>query len=386
MSTGTKVELNSLRRDVFLMTQADQRSNISSIEARRILAVLEDCRSRIEYALILPQLGDFLEGREDLDEEIQAAYAEFASHQRAISTMITADGEPKPGRQLELEEETVLYKDYSRDLIRVMRRHPDYFTPLLQQIGNSGGSSVKLIQMMKDLTEMMNLTFSTPVESEQRQKRMLQEIQQRKNSNKEFIADLKTREAAIVRERDQKIRAKEDLLDEIKTQLQTAKAGEAQHQTEDENNQDAQNEESMRVQIAQFKATISAQQKTNSDDENRNRRILRREEESLQTLIRTYDDEMSDLTRQIEIASEEADKREKILQDLQSEYYEIEGLRQPLKHEEQVKTERTNRANKMNQDMIAAVVKLQIEIRRYLKTAPKYQRRTRRRGSRRARR
>jgi hypothetical protein len=49
---------------------------VSSIEARRILAVLEDCKSRIEYALLLPTLNDFLDGRENLDEEIQVAHSE----------------------------------------------------------------------------------------------------------------------------------------------------------------------------------------------------------------------------------------------------------------------------------------------------------------------
>ena len=71
------------------------RNTVSSIEARRILAVLEDCRSRIEYSLLLPSLNDFLDGRENLDEEIQVAHAEFLNHQHAISSMITPDGELK---------------------------------------------------------------------------------------------------------------------------------------------------------------------------------------------------------------------------------------------------------------------------------------------------
>lgn len=358
---------------------------VSSIEARRILAVLEDCKNRIEYALLLPTLNDFLEGRESLDEEVQVAHAEFLNHQHAISSMITADGEPKPERKAELEEETELYKDCARDLIRVMKKNQEFFAPLLQQSGNMGGSAVKLTNMMKELNDMMYFTFSTPVESDEKQKRMMAEIQQRKKTSRDFIAQLNTRLAAVTQERDKKVRTKEDQLDEIKQQLQQAHANEAALAQDDIVHEEVQTqEESLKQQLAEAKQELATMQKANSEEENKQRRNLRKEEEALQTLIQQYDTDMTDLTSKIAVSSVEAEKREKELHELQTEYDNIERQRAPLKHEEQGFTERTNTANKTQQDMIAAAVKLQADIRKWLKTAPKVTRKKKgsRKGSR----
>lgn len=352
--------------------QQEQKITVSSIEARRILAVLEDCRTRIEYALLLPTLNDFLEGRENIDPEVQAAHAEFLSHQHAISSMMTADGEPKPGRQIELNDETPLFKDCARDLIRVMMKHSDFFAPLLQQSGNMGGSAVKLTTMMRELNAMMNLTFSTPVESDEKQSRMMNEIAQRKKTNHDFIEQLTQQLATVTRERDQKVRIKEDTLDDIKQQLQQVAANEAALQQDDGVHEEVQTqEESLKQQLTDLKTNLQKQQKENSEEEGKQRRALRKEEENLQQLISQYDTVMTDLSTKISSASTDAEAREKELHELQSEYDEIERQRFPLKHEEEGYIDKTNQANKRNQDQLAAVALLQAAIRKYLRTAPK---------------
>ena len=350
------------------------RNTVSSIEARRILAVLEDCRSRIEYSLLLPSLNDFLDGRENLDEEIQVAHAEFLNHQHAISSMITPDGELKQGRsQAELDEETDLYKNCARDLVRVMKRHQDFFAPLLQQSGNTGGSAVKLLTMMKELNQMMNLTFSTPVEADQKQQRMLDEINQRKKTSREFIEQLSTRLVAVTQEKDTKVRAKEDQLDEIKQALQQARATEAALLNDDGaiTEEIPSQEESLKQSLAEAKQELLGMQRQNSDDEGKQHRALRKEEEALQTLLRKYDEEMTDLTEKIKVARAEAEKREKELAELQKEYDEIEKKRTPLRDEETKQKTIANTTSKTQQDIIAAVTVLQSEIRKYLRTAPK---------------
>jgi len=351
---------------------SEPRATVSSIEARRILAVLDDCRSRAEYSLLLPSLGDFFEGRENIPEDIMVVYDEFLSHQHAFSAVMTADGDAKPGRQADFEEEKSLYKDCAREMIRVMKKHSDFFAPLLSQSGSSGGSAVKLISMMRELNDMMNLTFTTPVESDEKQDRLIAEINQRKKTNSEYIEQLKARESALSRERDQKIRQKEDQLDEIKQQLLQAKANETALQQDDIMPEDVQSEEDQtKQQFADKKGEIAKAQKEHADEENKQRRLLRKEEEALQSLISQYDKDMETLTKQNEQAQIEAEKKEKELHELQNENAAIEKIRSPIRHEEQGFIDKSTQANKLYQDTIAAAVKLQTEIRRYLKTAPK---------------
>jgi myosin heavy subunit len=350
------------------------KNTVSSIEARRILAVLEDCRSRIELALLLPTLNDFLEGRENLDEEIQLAHAEFQTRQGAISSIITADGDLRQGRnQMDFDEEQEQYKHCARDLIRVMKSHADFFNPLLAQSGSLGGSQYQLVSMMKILNQMMNMTFSTPVESDQKQKRQMDEINQRKKTSKEYIDQLSTRLINVTQEKDRKLRAKEDQLDEIKQQLQQARANEAALANDDTALPDEvqTQEDNLKQQLADAKSELAALQKSNSEEEAKQHRSLRKEEEALQSLTRQYDTVMTDLTEKIKVASVEAEKREKELHELQTVYDDLERQRAPLKHEELKYTTDTNLANKSQQDVLASAVVLQSVIRKYLVNAPK---------------
>jgi hypothetical protein len=73
---------------------------------------------------------------------------------------------------------------------------------------------------MKNLRDMMDMTFSTPGEGEQKQKRMLDEINQRRKTSREYIDQLSV---ALTQERDRKVRARKDQLDEIKQLLQQAR-------------------------------------------------------------------------------------------------------------------------------------------------------------------
>lgn len=348
------------------------RHTVSSIEARRILAVLDDCKTRIEYSLLLPSLNDYLEGRENLDEEIQIAFTEFLNRQHDVSSSITADGEAKQDRQADIKEVIDLYKDSARDMVRIMKKHQDFFAPLIQQSGSTGGSSTKIITMMKELNDMMNLEFSTPVESDQKQKRMMQEIQQRKKDSRNSIEQLHQKLSNLNQEKDRVIRQKEDTLDEIKQELQKARANEAAMQQEDVLPDEIQSqEEALKQQLNEAKNELASTQKSNSDDEQRQRKQLRREEEALQTLIQQYDSVMTDLTQKISVNSVEAEKRETDLSELQTVYDDIERQRAPLKHEEEGFIAKTIECNKKLQIEIAATILLQTEIRKYMKDAPK---------------
>ena len=360
---------------------SEPKASVSSIEARRILAVLEDCKNRAEFSLILPSLSDFLEERENVHEEIRESFSDFISHHHAFSSMIDADGQPKQQRSEELNEEKILYMNSARDMIRVMKKHSDFFSPLLSQPSISGGSAVKLLQTLKELNEMMLVTFSLPVEADEKQQKLTEEIEQRKQQNIITIRSLREREAEITRERDQKIRQKEDQLDEIKQQLVQEKASETSIQQDENLPEDNENQEKLKISVNEKLSLLLKKQKENSEEENKQRRLLRKEEENLQSLIQQYDKEMETLTQENILAQIEAEKKEKELHELQNENETIEKNRTPLRHQEQGFVDKANQSNKLYQDTIAAAVKLQIEIRRFLKNAPKPPKRKPKKGS-----
>jgi DNA repair exonuclease SbcCD ATPase subunit len=169
------------------------------------------------------------------------------------------------------------------------------------------------------------------------------------------------------------VRGKEDQFDEIKQALQQARANEAALVNDDLVLPDdmQSSEERLKLQLAEVRNELAGLQKTNSEEETKQHRALRKEEEALQALTKKYDSEMTDLTEKIKVAVVEAEKREKELTQLQTVYDELERQRAPLKHEEQNYTSSTNIKNKTQQDVLAATVVMQAAIRRYLRTAPK---------------
>ncbi|EAY13992.1 hypothetical protein TVAG_491310 [Trichomonas vaginalis G3] len=356
-------------------------NRVSSVEARRILAVLEDTASRMEYAVILPTLNDFLEGRDNVPEDVEIAHNDFLNHQRALMSAMTNEGKPKPGSQQDFEEEGNLYRETSRDLIRAMRNHADYFAPLLAQTSSYGGSTAKLTAMMKDLNSMELLTFSTPVESDEKQKRLIQDISGRKKANRELIEQLNARDAKATHDKEQQVHDRDEQYELIKQQLTQAKATESSLMQDDIVQEEVQTqEESLKTQLNNTREDVSKTQKKNSEEEGKQRRALRKDEEAVQALIKKYDQEMTSLVKQNEEAVEAAEKIEKELHDLQAEAAQIEKIRAPMVNDEHVQSANQLKANKLSQDMIAASVKLQMEIRKFLKTAPKFSKKKGKKG------
>jgi hypothetical protein len=70
-------------------------------------------------------------------------------------------------------------------MVRVVQKYRDFFEPMLD--GTQSTAFSKVANMMKALCEMEEVTFSTPVESDEKQRRMVDEITQRQKSSKDFI-------------------------------------------------------------------------------------------------------------------------------------------------------------------------------------------------------
>jgi chromosome segregation ATPase len=202
---------------------------------------------------------------------------------------------------------------------------------------------------------------------------MLDEINQRRRASREYIDQLSASLAAATQERDRRVRAREEQLDEIKQLLQQARANEAALANDDAMLPDDAHggEESLKQGIADARAELAALQKAHSEDEAKQQRAMRKEEEALQSLTRQYDSVMSDLIEKIKVASVEVEQREKETAELQAAYDDLERQRAPLKHEEQNYIAQTTLKNKEQQDVLAATTVWQAAIRRYLRTAPK---------------
>lgn len=350
----------------------DAGARISSIESRRILAVLQDTASRVEFSLILSSLDDYLDGKFDAPQEVVAAHNEFITDQKALLSVMTADGDPKPGCQQDFEELREIYKEASRSLIRVLRIHSDYFEPLLAQVTSSGGATVKMTSMFKDLNSMEVLRFSTPVEIEEKQNRLVNYIKLRKKTNKELIDQLKVRDSKTSRERDQLVREKEEQYDAVKQLLMQAKATESSLPVDDAPLEDEKNsEEAIRMKLGAKKEKAGKTQKTDNEEEGKLRRALRKEEEALQNLIQKYDTDMKSLLEQNKESKVTAENLEKELKELQKEVDAINKIRNPMKSDEGAQSQRSLAANKLYQDMISSSLRLQLEIRKFLKTAPR---------------
>jgi hypothetical protein len=69
------------------LKQADRvfGKGICFIEVRHILAVLQNCKTRVEHSFLGSILNDFLDGRENLDEEIKLAHTELSTCEQSLA-------------------------------------------------------------------------------------------------------------------------------------------------------------------------------------------------------------------------------------------------------------------------------------------------------------
>ncbi|KAJ4941690.1 hypothetical protein JOQ06_011566 [Pogonophryne albipinna] len=144
-----------------------------SLEAKRILKMLENCISGVEFVAMLPALLQLNSLSSVVDKDLSMALQEHQLLEKRLETfeclMQGSDGEQ--GREVSkamagLEKDI---KNSLRDLLRLARAHPDAISGLKTELGKTlavGESEYKLITGLEKFQSCVVETLLTSVEEE----------------------------------------------------------------------------------------------------------------------------------------------------------------------------------------------------------------------------
>ncbi|EAY21511.1 hypothetical protein TVAG_199500 [Trichomonas vaginalis G3] len=345
---------------------------VSSVGAKRILCILDECRKRVELSLLLPTIGDFIESNDEIPPIIKEYSAEFHNHKKYLMEIMTTDGYPKPGYETAFDEEVLICMELSRELSREMDNYAQLFKPIIDQRNEAVGYKPKIVQYLDEMINLETEFFSKHVKDDKKRNRIVSEIQQMENINREHIEILKQKEISAVREKELKIRAKEEELDAIKKQLVQARSMELPLLQEDKLEDElGTHEENLRSQLGDVRIKIGSAQKKDVDHEGTNRRLVRKEEEQLQNLISKYDTEMAALEEESKNSFEKMTKLEGDVAKLRCELITLNEKRAPAIADERYFTQLHIRQSKQMYDMLQSIKTLQGCVRIFLRNAPK---------------
>ncbi|KAL3063162.1 hypothetical protein OYC64_002859 [Pagothenia borchgrevinki] len=144
-----------------------------SLEAKRILNMLENCISGVEFVAMLPALLQLNSLSSVVDKDLSMALQEHQLLEKRLETfeclMQGSDGEQgrEVGKAMARLEKDI--KNSLRDLLRLARAHPDAISGLKAELGKTlavGESEYKLITGLEKLQSCVVETLLTSVEEE----------------------------------------------------------------------------------------------------------------------------------------------------------------------------------------------------------------------------
>ena len=344
---------------------------ITSIGAKRILTIIDDLRQRVEYALLLPTINDFIQANDEIPEKIRSLSADLQEHQNLLSDLMTTDGEPRPGKSEEFTDEVIAVKEYARYIVREMNTNHEPFDMILARRERITNGKPKIVELLIDIYQLEFQYFSKHSKEDAKRLRIKNEIEQMRPINQEHIDALKKKDTQLGREKELKIRLKEEELDRWRKLLIQAKTGEVVTNDNNEGDELITQEESLKNEYGNVKQTAYKAQSEHMQLENDKRRSLRKSEEDLQRLISQYDSEMNRLTTESAQAYKDMTEIESKLSVLKVEMNKVREKRAPYMNDENAYSQRELNHTKVYQDMITASYTLQFYIRKYLRTAPK---------------
>lgn len=345
---------------------------ISSVGAKRILCILDECRKRVEYSLLLPTIYDFIASNDEIPIIIKEYAVEFHDHQQNLVSIMTSDGFPKPGYEEAFEDEVMICLELSREIVREMDNYHALFNPIVQQRVEAIGSKPRIVQYLEEMVNIETEFFSKHVKDDKKRNRIVAEIEQMEMINKQHIDALKQKDLFLNREKETKIRAKEEELDSLKKQLVQARSMEVPAPTEEAQQEYVvSHEENLKSELGEAKVEMGKTQKLDLDDENVNRRLIRKDEEQLQNLINKYDTQMSIIGKESNAAFEKVSKLESHVAMLRTDLAQINEKRAPTLADERYWAQLCLRQSKQMYDMLDSVKTIQNYIRIFLSKAPR---------------
>ncbi|KAF4113475.1 dynein regulatory complex protein 10 [Onychostoma macrolepis] len=297
----------------YLKTINPSRKTLSSLEAKLIFGVLDECIHQMEIVSLLPTLRSSPEAlSQSLGEEVVPALIEHQRLGEKYQAMVL-DGSFE---QIELKEQLVkstkAVQDSFRNIMRLLKAAPTTREVLKGKEPNTGGEmeSQKLKDGLCELREIvLERLLTTPAEERERREMML-EVSLRHSANQELIDSLEKEVASAIKDKDTEISTLNNKVQQLRSSLHQMEKGledfivRTQQDAEKQSQSDTKTSEGKTARLQQEASQLRAQLNNETAEDRERELVLRKkkykEETEIDNWIQKYDTEIGEKQTELE--------------------------------------------------------------------------------------
>ncbi|XP_026887217.2 dynein regulatory complex protein 10 [Electrophorus electricus] len=311
-------------------TLEPSRRKLVSLESQRIVGVLDECISKMEFVAVLPCVLDQAESLLlGIGADVTCPLMEHLRQVEAYHTLVLQEDLSQDARAKLATAQTAVQTSLA-NLLRVLRTHPSAEAGLkaLEPITEEQKAVEGLVRGLQELRAvLLERLLTTPGEERERRQR-IQELCLRHCANLELVATLEKEVAMAIKSRDEEISERDEVIRKLKSSLhlmektsedyvrRTQRHAEREHQSDgktSEGKQDRLQEEAnkLRVQLNNIlmehrekeMALRKKNQKVETEIENWTQKYdvdMKKKQLEVEELTRVYEEEVEEL-RQVEL-------------------------------------------------------------------------------------
>ncbi|XP_073697350.1 dynein regulatory complex protein 10 [Garra rufa] len=294
----------------YLKTINPSRKTLSSLEAKLIFGVLDECIYQIEIVSLLHTLLNCLEAlAPSLEEEVLKALKE---HQRLGEKYqaLVFDGSFDQSEQL--AKSTKAVQDSFHNIMRLLRATPTTRKVLESIEPNTRGETEfqKLKDGLCELREIVLERLLTTSAEERESKEIMLEVSLHLSANQELIDSLEKEVDMAIKDKDAETSMLTNIVNQLRSSVHHKEKGledfivRTQQDAEKQSQSDTKTSEGKRARLQQ-EASQLRDQHNNVTEADRERELALRkknykEETEIETLIQKYDNEMGEKQTELE--------------------------------------------------------------------------------------
>ncbi|XP_043094805.1 dynein regulatory complex protein 10 [Puntigrus tetrazona] len=343
----------------YLKTINPSKKTLSSLEAKLIFGVIDECIHQMEIVSLLPTMLSSPEAlSQSLGEEVVYALKEQQRLGEMYQAMVL-DASLKQSEE-QLTKLAKAIEDSFRNIMRLLRATPST-REVLKGIKSNPGQEMESLALKVGLCELREIVLerllTTPAEERERREMML-EVSLRHSSNQELIDSLEKQVASAIKDKDTEISTLNNKAHQLRSSLHQMEKGledfivRIQQDAEKQSQSDTKTSEGKRARLQQEASQLRAQLNNVTAEDRESELALRKkkykEETEIENWIQKYDTEigekqteLEEMTRMYEADMAELRELEEHSAILDLEYSQImKERREAQKQREQQERER----------------------------------------------
>ncbi|XP_013381737.1 IQ domain-containing protein D [Lingula anatina] len=386
------------------------RKKLTTVEAQRVMAVLEDTRKRIELVSYLPfiiddldrfsvmfgsdllelfrthkatqesynelraSLGDLLDRKERADSPAGSQRRGSAASVRSNASVTSVDDKiDSSTRHLQLVEKQLRHS--VKNILRSLATNPGAARAIQELKVERPQHVSTMMQALSELRDIiMEKLLTTPVE-EQEKKQYLTQVTHQERQNAVLIEQLEGELNVALEDKDAEVKKKNDVIRRLQADLHQIEKFSDEHikrtksEAEKQESADQKNSEGKQAKLQQEVSTLRTQLQNLISEHKESEQNLRGKKFKLETevenWIQRYDTDMGDRQSQFEEMDTRYTEEKKQLHELEERFTTLETEYKQIQEERRIAREKREAAEREMQMMIKGATTIQAFWRSY---------------------